>query len=163
MDVQLIQFLLILSIMIISFTLEVVSMEVTALGALGLLLVFNIITIDDAISGFSNKAVITIGGIFVLSRSLVKTGFLEVFANALGKLGGKNAWITISILFFTISFIGDASKVIVGILRYNASRIVKPNPSNFDGARLRSYCDKKLIYSILEKSSWTNITLLSSN
>ena len=77
-------------------------MEVTALGALALLLAFNIIDIQDAIDGFSNKAVITIGGIFILSRSLVKTGFLEVFANALAKLGGKNAWLTISILFFTI-------------------------------------------------------------
>ena len=57
---ELIQFLVIIGLMIISFTFEIVPMEVTALGTLGLLLVFNIITIDEAISGFSNKAVITI-------------------------------------------------------------------------------------------------------
>ena len=51
-DIQLIQFLIIMALMILSFVLEIVSMEVTALGAIGLLLVFDIITIDDAISGF---------------------------------------------------------------------------------------------------------------
>ena len=60
-DIQLIQFLIIMSLMILSFILEIVSMEVTALGAIGLLLVFNIISIEEAIAGFSNKAVITIG------------------------------------------------------------------------------------------------------
>jgi di/tricarboxylate transporter len=91
-DIQLIQFLIIISIMIISFVFEIVSMEVTALGTLGLLLVFNIITIDDAISGFSNKAVITIGAIFIISKSLVKNGFLEVFADFLYKLAGNKKY-----------------------------------------------------------------------
>ena len=104
-DIQLIQFLVIISIMIISFIFEIVSMEVTALGTLGLLLVFNIITIDEAISGFSIKAVITIGAIFIISKSLVKTGFLEVFANFLYKLAGNRKWITFAIFFITTAFI----------------------------------------------------------
>ena len=104
-DIQLIQFLIIMALMILSFVLEIVSMEVTALGAIGLLLVFDIITIDDAISGFSNKAVITIGAIFIISKSLVKTGFLEVFADFLYKLGGNNKWITFVVFFITTSFI----------------------------------------------------------
>jgi len=104
-DIQLIQFLIIIAVMIISFIFEIVSMEVTALGTLGLLLVFNIITIDEAISGFSNKAVITIGAIFIISKSLVKTGFLEVFANFLYKLAGDRKWITFTIFFITTAFI----------------------------------------------------------
>ena len=79
------------------FIMEILPMEVTALGALALLLVFNIIDIQDAIDGFSNKAVITIGGIFILSRSLVKTGFLEVFAKFLSHWGGNYKWFTIFI------------------------------------------------------------------
>jgi len=102
---ELIQFLIIVSIMIVSFMLEIVAMEVTALGAIGLLLVFNIITIDEAISGFSNKAVITIGAIFIISRALVKTGFLEVFSDYLFRLGGDNKWLTFSIFFITTSIV----------------------------------------------------------
>ena len=87
------------------FSLEILPLEVTALAAVGLLVLFNIISIDDAISGFSNNAVIAIGAIFILSRSLVKTGFLEVLARFLYKLGGNNPWITITIFLLTVSLI----------------------------------------------------------
>ncbi len=102
---ELIQFLIIISLMIISFTFEIVPMEVTALGAVGLLLVFNIISVDEAIAGFGNKAVITIGAIFIISKALVKTGFLEVLSNYLYKMGGNNKWITFTIFFITTSII----------------------------------------------------------
>ena len=104
-DSQILQFGLIILLMVLSFVFEVVAMEVTALGTVGLLLIFNIITIDEAISGFSNKAVITIGAIFIISSSLVKTGFLEVFADQLYKVGGNKKWFTFTIFFITTSFI----------------------------------------------------------
>ena len=97
--------LIIISFAIVFFSMEILPLEVTALAAVGLLLLFDIISIEQAVSGFSNNAVITIGAIFILSRSLVKTGFLEVLAQFLYKLGGNNAWITISIFFVTVSLI----------------------------------------------------------
>ena len=105
LDSQLLQFMIIITLMIISFVFEIVPMEVTALGTVGLLLVFNIITIDEAIAGFSNKAVITIGAIFIISKALVKTGFLEVLSHYLYKLGGDNKWLTFSIFFITTAII----------------------------------------------------------
>ena len=60
---------------VVFFTLEVLPLEVTAMGVTGLLLLFDILTPEEAISGFSNKAVITIGAIFIISKALVKTGF----------------------------------------------------------------------------------------
>ena len=105
LDSQLLQFMIIIALMIISFVFEIVPMEVTALGTVGLLLVFNIITIDEAIAGFSNKAVITIGAIFIISKALVKTGFLEVLSHYLYKLGGNNKWLTFSIFFITTAII----------------------------------------------------------
>ena len=101
---QVILFVIIL-FAIVFFSMEVLPLEVTALAAVGLLLLFDIISIEEAISGFSNNAVITIGAIFILSRSLVKTGFLEVLAQFLYKLGGNNAWLTIGIFFITVSLI----------------------------------------------------------
>ena len=82
---------------IIFFSLEILPLEVTSLFAVGVLLLFNVINVDIAVSGFSNSAVITIGAIFILSRSLVKTGFLEVLARFLYKMGGNNPWLTIFI------------------------------------------------------------------
>jgi di/tricarboxylate transporter len=84
---------------------EILPIEVTAMGAIGVLLLFNVLTWQEAISGFSNPAVITIGAIFILSRALVKTGFLEVFADFLAKKGGNQKWLTIFIFLFTVSII----------------------------------------------------------
>ena len=97
--------LIVISFAIVFFSMEILPLEVTALAAVGLLLLFDIISIEEAISGFSNNAVITIGAIFILSRSLVKTGFLEVLAQFLYKLGGNNSWVTIFIFFITVSLI----------------------------------------------------------
>lgn len=105
LDPQLLQFMIIIALMIVSFIFEIVPMEVTALGTVGLLLICNIITIDEAISGFSNKAVITIGAIFIISKALVKTGFLEVLSNYLYKFGGNNKWLTFTIFFITTAII----------------------------------------------------------
>ena len=84
--------------MVILFVLELLPMEVTAMGAVAVLLLFDILTWDEAIMGFSNQAVVTIGAIFIMSRSLVKTGFLEVFADFIAKKGGEKKWLTIIIL-----------------------------------------------------------------
>ena len=88
---------IILLIMAVFFILEILPLEVTALGALGILLSLNILSWQEAISGFSNPAVVTIGAMFIMSRSLVKTGFLEVFAKFLSHWGGNYKWFTIFI------------------------------------------------------------------
>ena len=91
--------------MVVLFVMEILPIEVTAMGAIGILLLFNVLTWQEAISGFSNPAVITIGAIFIMSRALVKTGFLEVFADFLAKKGGNRKWLTIFIFLLTVSII----------------------------------------------------------
>ncbi len=75
------------------------------MAAMGCLLLTGVITPEQAIEGFSNKAVVTIGCMFVISRSLSQTGFLEVFADKVYKSIGENRWLTIFIFFLTISLI----------------------------------------------------------
>mgnify|MGYP006181927825 FL=1 len=91
--------------MVVFFVMEILPIEVTAMGAIGILLLFDVLTWQEAISGFSNPAVITIGAIFIMSRALVKTGFLEVFADFLAKKGGDRKWLTIFIFLLTVSII----------------------------------------------------------
>ena len=91
--------------MVIFFVLELLPMEVTAMGAIGILLLFDILSWQEAISGFSNPAVVTIGAIFIMSRALVKTGFLEVFADFLIRRGNNKKWRTIFIFLLTVSII----------------------------------------------------------
>ena len=56
--------IIVLSIMVTFFIFELFPLEVTAMGAVGILLFLNIISWEEAVSGFSNPAVITIGAIF---------------------------------------------------------------------------------------------------
>lgn len=90
---------------VIFFIMDIFPLEVTAMGVTGILLLFNILTPEEAISGFSNKAVITIGAIFIISRSLVKTGFLEVLADYMYQWGRQKKWPTIFIFLLTVSII----------------------------------------------------------
>ena len=91
--------------MVLFFVMEILPLEVTAMGAIGILLLFDVLTWQEAISGISNPAVVTIGAIFIMSRALVKTGFLEVFADFLVKKGGKRKWLTMFIFLLTVSII----------------------------------------------------------
>ena len=96
LSIDLIILLIVFAMLVTFFIFEVFALEVTAMAALGVLLLFNVISLEDALTGFSNKAVITIGAMFILSRSLVKTGFLEVFADFIYNNVGKSKWITIT-------------------------------------------------------------------
>ncbi|MDX1495577.1 MAG: SLC13 family permease, partial [Longimicrobiales bacterium] len=61
------------------FVSEKFPVDVVALIALGVLLVSGILPPEEALAGFSNEAVITIGAMFVLSSGLNHSGTLEVF------------------------------------------------------------------------------------
>ena len=97
-------FLFIILLALILFIKEVLPIDVTALALLVVLLFSGFLTLDEAISGFSNKAVLTVGLMFILSSSLVKTGFVEVMAEKLSILGG-NKWVSISLFLITTSFV----------------------------------------------------------
>ena len=90
---------------VIAFFKEWLPLEVTALSATGILLLTDIITVEEMLSGFSNKAVIIIGAIFIISKSLVKTGFLEVIADKLYNKAGDNKWFIIFVFLVTTSII----------------------------------------------------------
>ena len=51
--------------------------DVIFLGALGLLLLLGVVTPREAIAGFSNDGVLTIGALFVVAAGLMRTGILS--------------------------------------------------------------------------------------
>ena len=119
MTIEILIFLLLLGIVIVLFTLDVLPIDVTALAFLVVLLATGYLNIEEAISGFSNKAVITIAVMFVLSQALVKTGFLEVVADRLSKVGNKNQLFGLAVFLVTVSifsaFINNTAAVAIFI------------------------------------------------
>ncbi|HUG43473.1 MAG TPA: SLC13 family permease, partial [Acidobacteriota bacterium] len=82
---------------LVLFVLERFPIEVTAMSLLAVLVLTGFLEIDQAIAGLSNKAVITVGALLVLSHALVKTGLLEIAADHLSEKAANHKWLGIGI------------------------------------------------------------------
>jgi len=87
----------------ILFVTETFSLDVTALLILCILFVSGFLTPNEAISGFSNPAVIIIASLFILSHSLQKTGILEYLVIKINKLASKSKILGLSAYLITIA------------------------------------------------------------
>lgn len=82
-----------LSILVIGFILfvtETFTLDVTALLLLSILFLLGYLSPTEAVSGFSNPAVITIAFLFVLSHALQKTGVLEYIVIRVNRLASRS-------------------------------------------------------------------------
>ena len=82
-----------------------VRSDIVALCALIALLVFQILTPDEALSGFSNSVVIMMIGLFVVGGAIFQTSFKEVMQCII-----ENAYSRIPIYSGSPSMIGIHSK-----------------------------------------------------
>lgn len=71
------------------FVRERIPSDVVALLAMGALLVFGLLSVDEALAVFSNAAPITIGAMFVLSAALERTGVISAIGNSVVRLSKK--------------------------------------------------------------------------
>lgn len=124
MDWETILVFVLLFCTVISFVLEKVSVDVTALTLLGLILVFSGLkisekwpTVSEVLSVFSSEAPITIAAMFVISASLSKCRLIESISETLGKLckyGYRNFMlILLLIVAFISAFINNTPVVVV--------------------------------------------------
>ncbi len=95
--------LTIILITVVLFATEALSIEITAMVALGLLLATGILTPADAFLGFSNSAVITIALLFALSFALQKTGVLENLVIYLNKLARQSTKLGLIVFLLSIA------------------------------------------------------------
>ena len=64
--------------------------DIVALCALCALLVFQILTPTEALSGFSNSVVIMMVGLFVVGGAIFQTGLAKMISSRILKLAGKS-------------------------------------------------------------------------
>ena len=91
------------------FVTEVFSIDVTAMILLTVLFVLGYLTPEEAVSGFSNPAVITIAFLFIISRALQKTRILEYLIIRIRRLADRSILLGRAVYLFTI---GIASAVV---------------------------------------------------
>ncbi len=75
----------IIIIAIVLFATEALPVDLVAILILIALVLTGVLTPQEGINGFSNKATITVAFMFVLSAALLKTGALQVLAHRLSK------------------------------------------------------------------------------
>ena len=93
----------------ILFVTETFSIDVTAMILLSIFFLFGYLTPEQAISGFSNPAVLTIAFLFILSHALQKTGILEYLVIRINKIADRSRLLGRAVYLFTI---GLASAVV---------------------------------------------------
>jgi di/tricarboxylate transporter len=71
---------------LISFALEKIPADVTALSLMAVLILTGLLHPDDALAVFSNPAPLTVGAMFILSAALEKCGAIDVMARNLDGL-----------------------------------------------------------------------------
>ena len=103
MNVDIIIVLTILLLGFILFLTEYFTIDVTALIILTCFFGLGYLTPQEAMSGFSNSAVITIGLLFILSSAIQKTGVLEYLVVSINKLLQSSKTLGMAIYYFTIS------------------------------------------------------------
>jgi di/tricarboxylate transporter len=87
------EIILVLAILIIAVILlitEKIPMEVTALLSLGAVTLTGLVTPAEALSGFSNPAVVTVWAVFILSGGLTRTGVANVIGHYVLRLAGSS-------------------------------------------------------------------------
>ena len=87
--------LLLIGIIVVTFAafaFEWLPIDAVAFCALGALLLFRLVTPEQAISGFSNPAVVTVMMMFILSYGLTSTGLIDQFAHRVARMSGDTHW-----------------------------------------------------------------------
>ena len=113
--------------------------DIVALCALLALLIFQILTPEEALSGFSNQVVIMMIGLFVVGGAIFQTGLAKMISSKILKLAGKNETVLFLLVMLVTggigAFVSNTGTValmlpIVVSLAYNAgmspSRLLMP-------------------------------------
>jgi len=79
-------------LMSIALAIEIYKPSIVVFAALLLLVIGNIISIDEAFAGFSNKGMLAVAFLFVVSASLQSSGaFEKIITNILGRGNGRRS------------------------------------------------------------------------
>ena len=105
MTLEILIVLTILTAAIILFITEWVRMDVVALLVLSSLAVAGLVTPSEALSGFSNPAVVTVWAVLILSGALARTGVAGMIGRRMMRLAGDNEIRLLVIIMLTVGIL----------------------------------------------------------
>jgi di/tricarboxylate transporter len=91
----------ILIIAVVLFVTEVLAIDLIAILMLLGLTLTGVVDVKEGLSGFSDPAVVTIAGFFIISAALFNTGVVEAIGRRLHRVSGSNSTIFLIVLMLT--------------------------------------------------------------
>lgn len=86
--------LALLAAIAVSFAMEWLPIDLTALAGLAALVLLDLITVDQALGGFANQVVMTLACVFVIAGTLARSGLTQHLADGLLKLAARPALVS---------------------------------------------------------------------
>lgn len=139
MTVSIILLLVILILALVLFSFEWVPPDVTAIGVLVALIVFGLIPLDKAFSGFGSDTFILLMGLLIMTAALLRTGVVEVAGQKLLQFTANRPGSLLPAIMITVAimsaFINNTAAaafflpVILGLsqrAKFSASRLLMP-------------------------------------
>ncbi len=109
----------ILMIVVILLITERIPVDLTAIGIMVTLMLTGILSASEAVAGFANPAVITVGAMFLISRGLIRTGAVGFIAQKIIEYSRGNANLAILVILLTVAiasaFINNTPVVVLFI------------------------------------------------
>jgi di/tricarboxylate transporter len=98
---------------------EKLPIDLTAIGIMVVLTLSGLLTPAEAVSGFSNPAVITVGAMFLISRAMIRTGFVGVIGEKVVDLAKGHVASAVMLVLLIVSaasaFINNTPVVVLFI------------------------------------------------
>ncbi len=98
--------LIVLAVSVILFATGRIRSDIVALAALTVLMLFGVLTPEEALSGFSSSVVIMMIGLFVVGGAILQTGIAKAASQRIMKLSKGNDTMMFLLVMLTTAFIG---------------------------------------------------------
>jgi di/tricarboxylate transporter len=102
--------LLLLVVAIILFATEKIPVDIVGLLLVMALVLTQVLTMQEAVAGFGNDIIITIGGLFVLVGGLAKTGIVDMLGRRLHKTAGDNVFFLTALIMISAAISASVLK-----------------------------------------------------
>ena len=90
--------LLLLIVAVVLFATEKIPVDVVGILLVIGLIMTQVLTVQEGLSGFGDNIIITIGGLFVLTGGLVKTGIVDLIGRRLYRVAGNNEFLLTALI-----------------------------------------------------------------
>ncbi|MCY7377270.1 MAG: SLC13 family permease [Pyrinomonadaceae bacterium] len=102
--------LILLLVAVALFASEKIPVDVVGILLVIGLVMTNVLTVQEGLSGFGDNVIIIIGGLFVLTGGLVKTGIVDLIGRRLYRIAGNNEFLLTALIMIVAAISASVLK-----------------------------------------------------